>query len=57
MFKDLNVDSMKVFARKLGLPRTLTRKTDLMVALDKELRSNFPGIVARLSEIEHKALA
>ena len=50
MFKDLNVDSLKVFARKLDLPRTLTRKLELTAALDKELRSNLPGIVARLSE-------
>jgi hypothetical protein len=57
MFKDLNVDSLKVFARKLDLPRTLTRKLELTAALDKELRSNLPGIVARLSETECKILA
>ena len=57
MFKDLNVDSLKVFARKLDLPRTLTRKLELTAALDKELRSNLPGIVARLSETECKVLA
>jgi hypothetical protein len=56
MLKDLNVDSLKVFARKLNLPKTLTRKPELMAALDKELRSNLPGIVDRLSETERKAL-
>ena len=57
MFKDLGVDSMKVFARKLDLPRTLTRKSELTAALEKELRSNLPCIVTRLSETERKALA
>jgi hypothetical protein len=54
---NLNVDSLKVFARKLNLPRTLTRRDDLIDALDKELRSNLPSVVARLSEIERKVLA
>jgi hypothetical protein len=57
MLKDLNVDSMKVFARKLALPRTLSRKSDLTAALERELRSNLPVIVARLSEIECRVLA
>ena len=43
MFKDLNVDSMKAFASKLDLPRILTRKPELIAALDKELRSNLPA--------------
>lgn len=57
MLKDLNVDSMKSFARKLGLPRAIARRPDLVDALDRELQLNLPGIVARLSEIECKALA
>jgi hypothetical protein len=54
---NLNVDSLKVFARKLDLSKTLTRKPELVAALDKELRVNLQGIVARLSETERKALA
>ena len=57
MFKDLNVDTMKTFARKLDLPRILTRKSEPMTALDQELRSNLARIVHRLSETERKALA
>lgn len=57
MLEDLNVDSMKVFARKLGFPRTVARKPALMAALGNELHSNLPGIVARLTEIECKGLA
>ncbi|MBN1567167.1 MAG: hypothetical protein JXA73_04945 [Acidobacteria bacterium] len=56
MFNNLNVDSLKVFARKLNLTKTLTRRDELKTALDKELRSNLPGVVARLSETEHMAL-
>jgi hypothetical protein len=57
MLNNLNVDSLKVLVRKLNLPKILTRRDELMAALDKELRSNLPGIVERLSETEHKALA
>ena len=57
MFKDLNVDTMKAFTRKLDLPRILTRKPELIRALEKELRSNLARIVNRLSETERKALA
>jgi len=57
MFKDLNVDTMKAFARKLDLPRTLTRKSELETALEKELRLNLGRIVTRLSETERKVLA
>ncbi len=57
MFKDLNVDTMKAFARKLDLPRILTRKAELTAALEKELRSNLARIITRLSETERKALA
>ncbi len=57
MLKDLNVDTMKVFARKLSLPRTLSRKSDLTSALDRELQSNLAGIVAQLSETECRVLA
>jgi hypothetical protein len=57
MFKDLNVDTMKAFARKLDLPRILTRKSELTTALDMELRSNLARIVTRLSETERKVLA
>ena len=57
MLTDLNVDSLKVFARKLDLSKTLTRKPELVAALDKELRVNLQGIVARLSDTERKALA
>jgi hypothetical protein len=48
MLNNLNVDSLKVFARKLDLSKTLTRKQELMAALDKELRVNLQGIVVRL---------
>jgi hypothetical protein len=54
---DLNVDSLKAFARKLDLSKTLTRKPELVAALDKELRVNLEGTVARLSKTERKALA
>jgi hypothetical protein len=57
MLINLNVDSLKVFARKLDLSKTLTRKPELVAALDKELRVHLQGIVARLSETERKALA
>ncbi len=57
MLRDLNVDSLKIFARKLNLPKKLTRKDELLAALDKELQSNLPGIVARLSEAERQLLA
>jgi len=57
MREHLNVESLKVFAKKLNLARTLTRKAELIAALDKELRSNLPGVVARLSETECKVLA
>lgn len=57
MFQDLNVDTMKAFARKLDLPQILTRKTELMTALEKELWSNLARIVTRLSETERKTLA
>jgi hypothetical protein len=57
MLNNLNVDSLKVLARKLNIPKTLTRRDDLMAALDKELRLNLSGILTRLSETEHKALA
>jgi hypothetical protein len=57
MLINLNVDSLKVFAGKLDLSKTLTRKPELVAALDKELRVNLQGIVARLSGTERKALA
>ncbi len=57
MLNNLNVDCLKVFARKLNFPKTLTRREELMSALDKELRSNLPGVIGRLSENEYKALA
>ncbi len=57
MLNNLNVDSLKVFARKLNLPKTLTRRDELIAALDKELRLNLSGVLARLSETEHRALA
>jgi hypothetical protein len=57
MFKELSVDTMKAFARKLDLPRILTRKPELTAALEKELRSNLARIVTRMSETERKALA
>lgn len=56
MLNNLNVDSLKVFARKLNLPKTLTRRDELIAALDKELRLNLSGVLARLSETEHNAL-
>ena len=57
MFKDLGVDTMKAFARRLELPRNLMRKPELMTALDQELRSNLMRIVHRLSETERRVLA
>jgi hypothetical protein len=57
MLINLSVGSLKVLARRLGLSKTLTRRPELLAALDKELRLNLQGIVARLSETERKALA
>ena len=37
MFRDLSVDCMKVFARKLDVPRTLTPELELRPALDGEV--------------------
>jgi hypothetical protein len=57
LLNNLNADSLKVFARKLNLPKTLARRDELMAALDKELRLNLSGVLARLSETENKELA
>jgi hypothetical protein len=37
MFRDLSVDCMKVFARKLDVPRTLMPELELRPALDGEV--------------------
>ena len=57
MLEQLNVDSLKALSGQLDLPRTLTRRSELMTALEEELRSHLPGILGRVSDTEGKVLA
>jgi hypothetical protein len=53
----LNADVLQALARRVGLPKTVTRKADLVVELDSYVRVNLPSLVAGCSEMEKRLLA
>lgn len=53
----LNADVLKAIAKRLGLPRTLTRKADLVRALSGLVEKRPADYVAALSEAERHFLA
>lgn len=53
----LRVDALKSIARKVGLPKTISRKTELVAALNQFMNSNPAGFLDRLDSTERDFLA
>ena len=52
-----NADALKKLVLKLGLPRDLRRKDDLVDALDGYIRTNLAGFLDQLTPLEENLLA
>jgi hypothetical protein len=53
----LNADVLKALARQLALPKTLTRKPELIEELDRYVRENLSNLLAHCSLTEKQLLA
>jgi hypothetical protein len=53
----LNADVLKAFARQLALPKTLTRKPELVAELDRYVRERLSNLLAHCSVTEKQLLA
>ncbi len=54
---DINVDVLKKLARLLDLPKSLTRKGDLIDALAEKVEDDLPGVLEHMAESERLLVA
>jgi len=57
ILEDLNVDVLKVLARKMGLPKSLTRKGDLVEAMARKVENDLQGVLNYMPNAELLLLA
>ncbi|MEW6375950.1 MAG: hypothetical protein AB1502_09220 [Thermodesulfobacteriota bacterium] len=57
ILEDLNVDVLKALARKINLPKSLTRKGDLIEAMARKVEKDLQGVLNYMSNIELLLLA
>jgi hypothetical protein len=57
LLPNLNANVLKAFARQLALPKTLTRKPELITELDRYVRENLSNLLAHCSVTEKQLLA
>ena len=53
----LRVDTLKSIAKRAGIPKSITRKTELIEALNRFVKTDPAGFVDRLGPIERNLLA
>jgi hypothetical protein len=57
VLESLNNDILKSLARQVGLPKSVTRKAELVEGLERFLASQMPSLLPLLSDSERKCLA
>jgi hypothetical protein len=57
VMQPFRVDALKSIARQAGIPKTVTRKPELIAALERFMKSDPAGFVERLAPIERNLLA
>ncbi len=57
VMNSLRADTLKSIARRAGIPKSITRKTELIEALDRFMKTDPAGFVDRLGPIERNLLA
>ena len=57
ILEDLNVDVLKALARKMNLPKGLTRKGDLIEAMSRKVENDLQGVLNYMSNAERLLLA
>ncbi len=57
IMESLRVDNLKSLAKRVGIPKDVTRKPELIAALDRFLKANPASFVERLGPVEKDVLA